>query len=92
MFLHFIHIEMTKNVFLKGDWYTPKKFIPVYNYKSIYDLYKNPSFYKVNVYNEWKNKLDKIIGLTWNSMQFSIYGKIDWKLVKITKNYNYIME
>jgi hypothetical protein len=78
--------------------FTPKKFSPIYNWKTkLEDLYKNPSYIKRHVFEFWKNELFEIDWLTGNQMMFTIYGTIlnqkDWKLynVKITKSYNYIL-
>lgn len=78
--------------------FTFKKFNPIKNWKSeIHDLYWNPSYNKIRIFNEWDWKLDLIYWLTWNFHNFSIYGSIkdnDWKFhnVKITKSYNYILD
>lgn len=78
--------------------FTPKKFSPICNWKTkLEDLYKNPSSIKRNVFEFWKKELFDIYGLTGNQMMFTIYWRIqdfkDWKLydVKITKDYNYIL-
>ena len=61
------------------------------------DLYKNPSSIKRDVFEFWKKELFDIYWLTWNLHQFTIYWRIqdnkDWKIydVKITKDYNYIL-
>ena len=71
---------------------------PVYNYKSnIFDLYDRPSYTKINIFNEWSEKLDCITWLTWNKFNFSIYwyiiDKENWQKhnVKITPSYNYVI-
>ena len=65
---------MKKTITINGDNYTFKKFSPMYNGKNnIYQLYNNPSFYKVNAFNYWDKKLVEIYGLCGNSCTFSIH-------------------
>lgn len=78
--------------------FIPKDFSPISNWKTkLEDLYKNPSSTKRHVFEFWKKELFDIYWLTWNLHQFTIYWRIqdfkDWKLydVKITKDYNYIL-
>jgi hypothetical protein len=74
-----------------------KKFYNVcHNWKTLYDLYKNPSEEKRDIYNYWNNKLDVIYWTIWNMHLFSIFWRItdeEWKVhdVKITKSKNFII-
>lgn len=71
---------------------------PFYNWKSdIYDLYEKPSYEKVCIFRKWKEKLNTIYWLSWNSHLFSIsWNVIDENgvlhNVKITASHNYILD
>ena len=87
-----------KTTTIKWIQFTIKNSIDfINNWKtSIYSIYERPSYEKVKIFNEWKEKLDWIVWLTWNKFNFSIYGYIfdnDWikHNVKITQAYNYLL-
>lgn len=90
-------MKNTKTLQIKSDFYTFKKFVPCYNWiTSIYSLYDKPSKEKVDIFNEWGEKLNRIYWLTGSKFCFTIYWNVfddDWILhdVKITKCYNFIM-
>lgn len=97
-FLYFIPSKMKKTVTINGDVYTYGRFEPCYNFKrDIYDLYDRPSGYKIDAFNEWSKKLVEIYGLTGSKFAFSIHGYVkdeEGQLhnVKITRNYNWILD
>ena len=89
---------MKNTVLINGVYYTPKKMDPFYNWKSdLYQLYKKPSYGKVCIFRKWKEKLNTIYWLSWNSHFFSIsWNVIDENgvlhNVKITASHNYILD
>lgn len=89
---------MRKTTVINGDYFTFKKFTPVFNGNNdIYDIYNKPSCYKIQAFNEWNEKLVEIYGMSGNSCTFSIHGYIkdeNWKLhnVRITHDNNYILD
>ena len=78
--LHFYtlqYIKMRKTTVINGDYFTFKKFTPVFNGNNdIYDIYSKPSCYKIQAFNEWNEKLVEIYGMSGNSCTFSIHGYI----------------
>lgn len=88
-----------KNTTIKWIQFTIKNSIDFVNnwITSIYSLYEKPSYEKVKIFNEWNEKLDWIVWLTWNKNFFSIYWYVfdnDWikHNVKITPSYNYLLD
>lgn len=61
-----------------------------------YHLYDKPSTTKIEIYEEWRQKLNEIYGCTGSKFAFTIYGNIKdettWQLydVRISKEHNYI--
>jgi hypothetical protein len=87
-----------KTIEINWIYFTPKKFNTLSNWIiKLEDLYKNPSSTKRYVFEFWKKELFDIYWLTGNFQQFTIYWRIqdnkDWKIydVKITKDYNYVL-
>lgn len=82
---------------IKGKTFIFKDFDSCHNgICDIYKLYKRPSSEKITAFNKWKNILDCIYGMEWNSNCFTIY----WYItdgngiehdVKITRFHNYIL-
>ena len=91
-------MKTTKFFEINGDTYQTKEGLerPYYNWKTdIFQLYARPSNTKISIFRYWERKLDEITALRWNSMFFSIYGKItdnNWEVknVWITPSHNYI--
>jgi len=66
------------------------------NGKTLFDLYKNPSKEKIDIYNYWNKELDIIYWVKWNYQLFTIFGRItdeNWErhYVKILKERNLIL-
>lgn len=85
-----------KTITIKGIDFEKRFYNVRHNWKTLYDLYKNPFKEKIDVYNYWKDKLDVIYWTIWNLHTFSIFGRItdeEWQIhdVKITKSKNLII-
>jgi len=85
-----------KTITINGDVYTYGRFEPISNRKTdIYDLYDRPSYEKIQAFEEWDKKI-VIQGMVWSKFVFSIYGEVkdeegNWHNVKITRDYNWIL-
>lgn len=98
-FYHFIIIAMKKEKFVEinGITFEKKNLDPYCNcMDSIYQLYDRPSQEKVEIFDHWDQKLDRIYWLTGSKFAFSIYWEIKdqngyYHDVKITKSHNYIL-
>ena len=88
---------MSNTITIKGKEFILKDFDSCHNWIcDIYKLYKRPSSEKVAAFNKWKDILDSIYGMKWNSNCFTIYWYIKDKEgveydVKITRFHNYIL-
>lgn len=88
-----------KTTTINGINFEVKKFDPfAYSCNDLFQLYDRPSSTKVEIYNEWQEKLNRIYGVSWSKHQFTIYWNIKdqetWLIrnVRITKAHNYVLD